>query len=283
MQFATVEELKHRLELTALARGMDADHSVIVTLNNADTNNQPIRFIVGYAEPTSLDIPLNILWYVRNPASSFYGHIVRRNSRSPSTPYKCTWVIQTNLGLIMTTPQVWDQPVPAYQDLYDHATEVGDPHSTAISGIGAAGTEATMTEPLYLRNLANYGDDYAANEAVPRSWVELSLDAIRNVTENIIQSFANINAQIDNLRTRVEILERSLLGVRGYLYETATALSTWNIAHNLNNTKVVVQVYEADEVVLPASIKVISAQQVRVTFAAPVAGRAQIIPVVQLG
>jgi hypothetical protein len=289
MQFATLEELKTKLELTALARGMDATNSVVVTLNSNDTSNRAVRFVVGHDEPTGLDIPLNVLWYVRSPTSVFYGHIVRRSSRSPTSPYSSSWAIQSDLGLILTTAQVWDQPIPTYQDLYDHATQTGDAHNIGVQEIipglspeSISESGGTLTGPLYART-PTAGSEYASGEVVPRSWVDAALTLVYEVTENIIQAFDNINSQIDNLRTRVEILEQSLLGVRGFLFTAVTASATWNIIHNMNNSKVIVQVYENNEVVLPASIHVLSAQQVQVTFAVPVAGHAQVLPVIQLG
>jgi hypothetical protein len=289
MLFATLDELKQRLDLTALARGMDATNSVVVTLNSVDTANRAVRFVIGHTEPTGLDIPLNVLWYVRNTASPFYNQIVRRSSRSPTAPYSCTWVIQSDLGLILTTAQVWDQPIPTYQDLYDHATQAGDAHNASIQEVtpglspeSISESGGTLTGPLYARTPLS-GTDYAAGEVVPRSWIDTALGLVYAVTENIIQAFDNINSQIDNLRTRVEILEQSLLGVKGFLFTAATASTTWNILHNMNNTKVIVQVYENNEVVLPATIHVLSAQHVQVTFAVPVAGHAQVLPVIQLG
>ena len=279
--FSDLAELKNRLELTALARGMDATHSIVVTVNNVDTNNQATRFVVGHTEPTSLDIPLNVLWYVRDPASSFYDMIVRRSSRSPTSPYEGTWVQEIDLNLILTTTQIWDQPKPTYQDLYDHSSQLGNAHNLEADDIGAVDEQGdTMQGPLYIRTLGD-GEEYGSDEAVPRSWLELMLDQMRSVTENIIQSFANINSQIDNLRTRVEILELSLLGLKGHIYEALTAAATWNIQHDMNNTNVVIQVYEGSNVVLPASITVVDANNVQIVFATPVAGQAQILPVIE--
>lgn len=280
--FNTLQELLDRLDLTALGRGLSATNPITITIKDDSTNNLAVRFVVSHTEPTGLDIPLNVLWYVRAPASPDFNKLLRRSSRSPSQLYSSTWGTQSDLTAVLTTEQVWDIPEPDGQELYDHSYELGNAHDLEAADINALGDSGgTLTGPLNLRSVVE-PDVYGESEAVPKSWINTLYDQIQGITENIIQSFDNINAQIDNLRTRVEILELSLLGLKGYLFDTTSASAIWNIAHNMDNTRVVVQVYENNEVVWPATIEVVDANNVRITFAEPVEGYAQVLPIVRL-
>lgn len=287
MSFSTLQEFKDTLLNIALGKGLSPSKPIIISYNNADTNYEHVRFVVAVTEPHDLILPLNTVWLVRTAGSNF-NKLMRRSSRIPRGIYKNTWNEVTVIENMFSS-QIWDTPVSEHQELYDHLHTVGNPHLTPTSeGGGTGGTPGigfdggTLTGALFTRTL-NSEEEYAAGEVVPRSWIDSALQRVFAVTEHIVQAFANINSQIDNLRTRVEILEASLLGVRGFLYSATEASQVWNIQHNLNNIDVMVNVYEGSEVVLPATIAVMDANNVRIDFAVPVAGRAELVPVVQYG
>ena len=209
--------------------------------------------------------------------------LMKRTSRSAFGDYQHTWVEVTTVSEAMAA-QVWDIPAPDDQDHIDHGNTAGNPHNTSAEDVGALpASGGSMTGALGVRTLDAAPDDYASTEAVPRSWIDTQLDAIRSITESIIQSHTNIFSQIDNLRTRVEILEASLLGVRGFIYTQATAALSWIVTHNFNNVNVIVSTFEGDVVVWPKEVRVVDANSVQIDFSVPVAGRAEIIPVVQYG
>lgn len=283
MSFASLTELKDKLESIALSKGLSSSKPIVITYNNADTNYEPVRIVVSHAEPYIADTPLNILWLVQDNANPDYGKMLKRQSRSSGGGYNHTWSEVTSLDNVFVA-QVWDFPEPEHQELYDHATTIGNPHRTEakdIPGVLSA-PGGILDQPLAPRALAD-GEEYDPTEIVPRSWIETALYQVRSVNEHIQQFFNNINSQIDNLRTRVEVLEQSLLGLRGFIYRAATAASVWNINHNMDNTDVVVQVFENNEVVWPAKIAVVDNNNVQVDFAVPVAGHAQVLPVVEIG
>lgn len=283
MSFSSLIELKDKLSTIALSKGLSSERHIVITYNNADTSYEPVRIIVSHAEPYTEETPLNILWLVKDSANPDYDKLLKRQSRSSGGTYNHTWSEVTELSKVFVA-QVWDYPEPEHQALYDHKTTIGNPHRTEAKDIpGVVSTsDGVLDSPLHTRSLAE-GEQYAQSEVVPKSWIDSALDQVRSVNEHIQQFFANINSQIDNLRTRVEALELSLLGLRGFIYQTAEAAQTWTITHNMNNSDIVVQVFEGGEVVWPASITVVDANNVSVEFAVPVAGQAQILPVVEMG
>lgn len=279
MAFSTLQELKDRLTAVALSRGLASDSPVTMAFDNQDTAYEPVRVIASYVEPYDTLTPLNILWLVSDPASVDYDKLMRRVSRSGSGSYMHAWSEVTLLDDVWVA-QVWDLQEPDDQPLYDHANTVGNPHNLRPEDIDALGTGGgALTGPLTSRTLA-VDEEYAPEEFVPRSWIETALDEVRSVTEHILQFFDNLNAQIDNLRTRVEALEAWIFRSKGYTYTAETAAVTWDIVHNLNNSSVHVQVYEGDVMVWPADIQIVDVNTVRVLFAVPVAGTAEVIPVV---
>lgn len=63
-----------------------------------------------------------------------------------------------------------------------------------------------------------------------------------------------------------------------FVYSTDTALTQWNIHHDLNTTFVIVQIFDTDnQVIIPDGIQIIDASNVKVTFTSNVAGRAVIL------
>jgi hypothetical protein len=64
----------------------------------------------------------------------------------------------------------------------------------------------------------------------------------------------------------------------GFLYEQLAPSATWNISHNSNNDRVIVQVYdELGEFTLPDEILIVDLDNIRITFAAPMQGTAHIL------
>jgi hypothetical protein len=280
MSFSTLQELKNALTSVANNKGHSSTNPVSIAYNNADTGYEPVRFVVSHVEPYDLEAPLNLLWYVTDPASPQYDFVLRRTARSASGGLQHTWESVTDVTTVLDQ-QIWDTPEPASQDALDHAVTVGNPHMSTATDVGAiAKSGDKLAGMLETRTLA-VGEDFDPKEVVPRSWVDFALNEVRTITTSISQSFNNTNSQIDNLRTRVEVLEASILGFKGFVYRVVTAASTWSIAHNMNKTDLLVQVYEGNEMVWPSRVDIVDANNVSVEFAVPVAGRAELLPIVE--
>lgn len=65
---------------------------------------------------------------------------------------------------------------------------------------------------------------------------------------------------------------------RGFLYEQVIASDTWNIPHNKENDRVLVQVFdEVGEYTIPDKIDIIDINNIQITFGAPMTGTAHIL------
>lgn len=276
MSYTNLEELKDVLGYVATQRGMTPTNPVSVSINNASTQFKFVRFVVSHVEPDWDTTPLNVLWFVKDPNNSDLDKLLVRGARTPSSPYNHTWSEVTQLSAVYNE-QIWDLPKPENQALYDHISSISDPH--ALQPLTESG--GTLTGPLNTRTLGE-GEEPGAQEAVPRTWVDAAIGEMQSITESIVQFFSNLNSQLDNLRSRVEILELLLKGVKGFVYSNETAEQQWSIAHNMNNSNVTVQVFEGNQAIWPASIEIVDANNVMVEFAEPVKGKAEIIPIVQL-
>jgi hypothetical protein len=281
MSYANLQELKDSLLVVAQSRGLSNTDPVNLLYKNEDTAFEPIRFIVSYNEPYNDVAPLTVLWLVANPVSPNYLKLFRRTVRTPSSGYNHTWGELADLSTVWNT-QIWDTPEPSDIETQEHSDTVGNPHNTTAKQVGALGQEGgDLYGPLTLRDLDVAPDDYADDEAVPRSWLDGALNAVKSVNTSIQQAFTNIFAQIDNLRGRVEILELSLLGLRGHIFNKPVAAAVWNVNHNMNNSNIMISVYENDQVVLPAMVEIIDGDNVKIAFAEPVSGKAEIVPIVE--
>lgn len=280
MSFSTMQELKTALTTVANNKGHSSTNPVRIAYNNADTGYEPVRFVVSHAEPDDAEAPLNLLWYVTDPASPNYNFVLRRTSRSGSDGLQNTWSIVNDVANVMQE-QVWDTPEPAYQDAMDHAITTGNAHGAKPSDFGAVDKSGdTLEGPLATRALQT-GEEFTQAEVVPRFFVDSLVGPLQSITGAIVQSFNNFNAQMTNIRNRTQTLEDSVLGFKGFVYRETTAAAIWNIPHNMGRSDLLVQVYEGNELVWPASVNIVDDNNVSVEFAVPVAGRAELLPIVE--
>lgn len=278
MSFQTLQELKDNLTTIALSKGMTSSKPVMLVLNNSDTGFKAVRISVSHAEPAGDSSPLGLLWYVK-AYSSDNEKLLVRTSRSASGSYKNTWSEVVTLTSVYIE-QTWDIPIPENQEVNDLILSIGNPHRTQISDLPGAvsATDGVLDDPLNARTL-EAEEDYGAQELVPNSWVNNLLNPMRATNVSIQQFFANINGQMANIRNRVVALEQKILGVKGFIYRTESAATSWTVAHGMSSSDVTVQVYEGSEVVWPANITVVDDNTVQIDFAEPVSGSAQILPV----
>jgi hypothetical protein len=61
--------------------------------------------------------------------------------------------------------------------------------------------------------------------------------------------------------------------VTGYQFTQASAISTWNIAHNLGSETVITQIYDnTNTLIIPDSVVIVDEDNITVTFGAAQAG-----------
>jgi len=286
--------VKERVLSAAEARGHSASLPVIVALSNQNTNYNNVRFVVSQNEPHDVTSPLNVMWIVTDPNSADFGKVLRRSSRSNSGTYLHAWseVLEESNFYVN---QVWDLPEPEHQELYDHIALIGNPHSTTAEDMEVLPLSGgQLTGALKTRTL-EAGEEYADDEAFPRSFLEFSLGPLRYLTSSLQMFFGNLNNQIRSVRNRTTVvegrldtvqtgmttLEETLLNsaAKGFAYVQETPTSEWNIAHNLNTYNIIVQVFEGNTIVWPADIIVQDENNVKVTFAIDVAGGAKVLPI----
>ncbi len=64
----------------------------------------------------------------------------------------------------------------------------------------------------------------------------------------------------------------------GFLYEQTTPATVWNVPHNQNNDRVLVQIYdEVGEFTIPDEIVIVDLNNIQINFTAPMEGTAHIL------
>jgi len=275
--YSTVSDLVTGLMTYANKRGLTSANPVTITLQDSVTSYQPIRFIVATAEPYTAVMPLDLMWLVTDSSSPNFNKVLRRVNRTPSNGYNQTWVEMTVLSAVWIA-QTWDTAIPSDQYARDHVATAGNPHNTTAADVGALDlTGGSMTGALTPRPTPV--GDYLSTEVVPRSWIDTALNAVRSLTTTVKTLQTNLNTQFVNLRTRVQVLESEIIGLRVLVYTPTAASDTWNITHTFNKSNVLVEVFDTNNMkVIPASIQIIDAANVQIIFAIPFLGRAEISP-----
>lgn len=270
--FATLGEFKTALLAYAVSEGQGPSRPKDFVFNDATTSYENIRVTVAHTEPFGTSMPLNLLWFVQSGADS--GKILRRTLRSPSNGYQHTWEEVTTIEGVWIA-QNWDTTPPANLYERDHVDTVGNPHHTTAADVHALSLGGgTMEGPIYTRTIA----EPEQTEAVPRSWVEAFVAPVRTLAQGIKTLQTNLNNQFINLRNRVVVLEGRQGAVR-VLVAPVAELQTIDVTHNFNRANVLVEVFDSDgELVIPATIKVLSNNAVRVVFAVPFTGRVEVSP-----
>jgi len=282
MSFSTMQELKDELSAIASSRGHTSTEPTSIVYNNANTAGRPVQFIVSDEEPYALPAPLNTIWYVTGTISGLSGFVMRRTSRASASGLQNTWESIADATSLFDA-QIWDIPKPAYQGALDHANTVGNAHLASTEDLSAVNTSGDKMEGMLEPRTLPEGEEFDSKEVVPRSWIEAMLAPIRAANSGIMQSFGNTYNQIRNIRDRVQVLENVVpsSSSEGFVYRAVEASASWSISHNMDNSELLIQVYEGAEMVWPASITVADANTVLIEFAEPVAGRADLLPIVE--
>lgn len=270
-----------RLVAAAEARGLGQSAPILLSTDGG-VAKQRVNIIVSYSEPVSVVAPLDLLWV--DPSSMT---TLRRVSRANSQTHTHTWTEATEDNF--WTPQIWDEPKPTDQPYQELNRNVGNPFFLETSDINAVNTAGgLMTGPLGLRVTTSI-DDYANNEALPKTLVKKLTDAAQSVAASVYQQMASVKAQITAVRTRVtnteariKVLEDAPTGPGGSVpqkkYTQEEAALEWRVEHNLGTKAIIAQVYLATgEFVMPEVMEPLDENTYRILFAKARAGTAVLV------
>lgn len=271
-----------RLVAAAQARGLGQSAPILLSTDGG-VAKQRVNIIVSFTEPTNVVAPLDLLWI--NPTSNT---TLRRVSRANSQSYTHTWTDATEENF--WTPQIWDEPKPNDQPYQELNRNVGNPFFLDTADIDAVNqtTGGTMLGPLNIRTAASI-DDFADQEALPKSLVKKLTDTAQAVAASVYQQMASVKAQITSVRNRVtsaegriKTLEDAPTGPGGSVpskkFEQAEEALEWLIEHNLGTESIIAQVYlETGEFVMPEVMEPVDVNTYRVTFAKARAGTAVLV------
>lgn len=264
-----------RLIQAATERGLTAVTPVLLTMDGP--THVRVNAIVSHTEPVSVVAPLDLLWI--NPNTNV---ALRRVNRAQSQDFVHTW--STADDTTFWQAQTWDEPRPNDQDFQELNRNIGNTHGLISADIGAIGIEGgQLTGALKPRVLAT-GQDYAPEETVPRSFVELLTRAAQNLAASVNQQLTSIRNQLTSVRNRVTVVEQELENIQvgdgtpRYKHDQVEPALEWDIVHNLHSPDVIVHVIKDDgTVMIPASEIMVDEDTLRLTFAEERQGRAVIL------
>lgn len=261
--------------MSKLSDYLDTLVDLAVQQGHSSTNDIVYRLapdvilILAYKEPDRI-FPLNGLWLITDPASASYKHLLRRSSKTATSPYANTWSEVTDYDDALTTVQTWDSA-----DL---------PTPQILSGKGGQ---------LLGKVLARTGaTTYDANELVPKSYT----DGVRTaMNTSFFTMFNNLNARVNvnvsDIRTlktaqqllgsRVDALEVNKATVTGKVFLQQEADSVWSLRHEFGaGSGFALVLSEEGEVIWPETMNPSEDDPDNVlllTFLEPVSGVAQLI------
>lgn len=171
--------------------------------------------VVSPVEPVSLVLPLNVLW-VRLEGTA----IMRRRTSKTASTFQHTWETVTDYDSIFNTEQQWapeDAPVPVI-----------------VSQQGGQ-----LTGALLPRQSTTYADA----EALPKSFIQTMINAVRN---SLMSMYSNMNNRVlyDDQRIRALVLGQSTVSDRVTVLENTVGAKSlcflidldsdlWVLEHNL--------------------------------------------------
>ena len=252
------------------AQGLSSSNSVMMQPKSGNF------IIVSYKEPTDRIFPLNGLWVIGDPASASYKKMLRRSSKTATSPYQFTWSEVTDFDDMMNTVQAYadeDLPVPVI-----------------VSGKGGK-----LLGKLLVRDGATTFD---SNELTPKSYT----DGVRTaMNTSFFTMFNNMNQRVNintsDIRTlktaqslmtsRIDALEMAQSTIVGKTFLQTDQDSVWSLRHELGKGSGFAFVLsEEGEIIWPETINPSEDDPenvVLLTFLEPVSGVAHLgyIPLVE--
>ncbi|QYW03068.1 hypothetical protein pEaSNUABM13_00109 [Erwinia phage pEa_SNUABM_13] len=250
----------------AQQQGLSASNDIVYKVG-AD-----VVIILAFAEPVTHTFPLNGLWIIADGANASYKKVLRRKSKTATSPYKNTWQEETDYATVMNTVQTWD------------AADLPAPQIISASG-------GTLQGKVFVRPGATTFD---SNELIPKSYT----DSVRTAMNNsFFTMFNNMNTRVNSnlasiralqsqtqlLDSRVTALEQTgdKAQVHGLVFVQENADTVWALRHGLGKGAGIPYVTdEKGEVLWPDTVNPADADPDNVlllTFLEAVSGVAQLM------
>lgn len=266
-----------RLIQAAQVRGLTDSNPVLLTTDGPSKTR--INIIVSKVEPIEVVAPLDLIWI--DPSTST---ALRRVNRGASANHTHTWTAATESNF--WNAQMWDEPRPSDQDFQELNRNIGNTHDLTAFDLGAFdATGGRFTGPVYPRTLGT-SEDYAADEAVPRTFVEKLTSAAQSLAASVYQQLTSVRNSVRALGTRTTTVENKVKalelgggdGVPKFLHTQEDEDLEWLIAHDLGTENLIIAVALPNgDYMIPAEQIPLDGNNVRITFAAPRSGTAAII------
>lgn len=266
-----------RLIDAAYKRGLTESNIVLLSMDSPQ--GQRVNISVSVIEPTEIVAPMDLIWI--SPSTK---NALRRVSRAQSVmDFTHTWNIADETTF--WEAQVWDEPRPTDQDFQELDRNIGNTHLLIAEDIGVISDRgAQMLGAFRPRLLGEAPDDYAMEEAVPRSFIQRVTDTALAASSSVRQQLASIRASLTNARNRLVIVEDKLQdiqigeGTPRYKHEQIEETLEWTVVHSLNSTDVMVEVRNSEGVLMiPDEQRPIDANNILITFAEPRVGFAYVV------
>lgn len=265
----TLTDLVTRLQTVATSKMLAVDHDVLLSIKIDGIVDAYSWIAVQFAEPSSVEHPLDVFWLRADPDDPLYGYLYRRVSRTGGSPTVGVWEAVT-LAQVTEKAHTWDFTKPDNFVTLSHSMDISDPHRQEPVG-------GQLSSALKPRTLAQ-DENYASDEVVPFSIISSTIGAAVSLTNRVQQGLNFLNFKFKQLTARVVILEES--NIRGMSQEQSTLAQEWVIPHNLNSENLMVEVFnEAKHVVYPSEVSIVDLNTLSIKFAVEMKGRANIRPI----
>lgn len=197
-----LEQYIGSLEQAAIVQGLSSTNNVLFSPKAGNI------IFFGYKEPDGYVLPLNVLWVDSDPSSGSYRKMRQRQSKTPASGFKNTWLVVTTMAAVQAV-QYW-----APEDI---------PNPVIISGLGG-----TLDERIYTSIDTTR---FKPMEFVPRYYLD----------DRLATYFATMGLRVQNLETDVqqntEDIEALKQGLQPQeskvlLFKQDQESMTWNLVHN---------------------------------------------------
>lgn len=169
----------------ASTRGVSASNPVRFVLNSEDT---PFVLIVGYLEPTFVELPYNVLWLNCNPGASTFKQILRRLSHVSDGQHRGSWQRVISLPDLYAVKQFYRKVAEGTVDVDVDPSDMAVPRATTTAvgivtllnesadSVAVSDSDARMSDPRY--------PNYHEHPDKPRRKIRLNSTSFVDVGES---------------------------------------------------------------------------------------------------
>ncbi len=266
-----------RLIEAASIRGLSESNGIILSIDGP--LGVRINVTVSHQEPITIVAPMDLIWIKPDT-----GDVLRRVSRAQSQTHSHTWQLADESNFWQQ--QIWDEPRPNDQDFQELNRNIGNTHLLKAEDIGAISTDGAQMLGQFRPRVLDpaKSETYAAEEAVPRSFIETLTLAAQGLAASVYQQLNSVRSSLTNARNRLVIVEQKLQdieigeGTPRYKHDQLEPSLEWRITHSLNTLDVTVEVRNSDGLLMVPDIQQpIDADNILLTFAEPRTGKVLIL------